>query len=97
MWNLRPNDTMDGIASRMAQMEAMIQVLQRKQQQETLPQTTGPGLNLQMERLIKCWFCLKERVNFVDVKGVGKPSVFHSDESKRLRVGRADRRLSDGH
>ena len=89
---------MEEIAGHMAQMAAVIQALrndnmrlqQQQQQHETLLQTatTGRGQNAQMERLIGVLtdqlrvLSARRGVNSVDVKGVGKPSVFQHDESK---------------
>ena len=59
--------------------------LQQQQQHETglHTATTGPRQNVQMERWIGVWFSLKRsRMNLVDVKGAGKPSVFQNDESR---------------
>ena len=87
---LRPSETMEDVSGRMAQMEAMSQVLRndnmtlQKQQQETVLQTatTGRAPRVQMERLMcvvaDLMVVLSEasRVTLWDVKGVLKPSGF---------------------
>ena len=92
-------------------MEAMTQAVrsnnitvQQQQQQEALLRTatTGQGQNVQIERVVGVLidrvrvFSDRSRVNFVDVRGVGKPSLPERSVNVQ-RVGQEDQILSDWH
>ena len=97
-WSLRPNDSMEEIAGRMAQMEAVMQALRKQQQHEASLQTATTALvqNVQMERLIGV---LSEKV---ESELGGRPRCWQTDCLPDWRVqvpgeGQEGWRFSDWH